>query len=231
MGGALWFLKILFMISVSYCIADFLIKSFLKQEALVVQTFLSIILLIFGYWCKLNGYTFGGLAQTSSFYSLYFIGHVLNRYNKSITWNWMYYLPLSVTSFTGLFMLRNIGSISLNLNYYTNPIYLLLTSFLGWVFIYSISYLVKQFSIKKILIGIGRRTLIVVMLHFLAFKLVALLVAMYYSLPSFCISVFPNLYGERGLWWLAYTVVGVGIPVFLQIVITRFDVLIKKYYN
>lgn len=65
---------------------------------------------------------------------------------------------------------------------------------------------------------IGKRTLSIVEMHFLAFKLVALVVTYVYGLPRFCIAAFPNLYGDRGLWWIAYTIVGVAIPILVRLI-------------
>ena len=67
------------------------------------------------------------------------------------------------------------------------------------------------------MISIGKNTLSVLILHFLAFKLVGLIVVAYYELPAFCLASFPSLYGERGLWWVAYIIVGVGVPVILSV--------------
>lgn len=66
-------------------------------------------------------------------------------------------------------------------------------------------------------VAIGKRTTAVVALHFLAMKIVTLIVVWNYHLPIFCVAAFPNLYGFKGLWWIAYTVIGVGIPVILNV--------------
>ena len=53
------------------------------------------------------------------------------------------------------------------------------------------------------------------MLHYLCFKLVALAVRRYYGLPALSLAAHPHLYGERGLWWLAYTAVGIAVPLLI----------------
>lgn len=217
MGGAFWFLRILFMVSVCYCVSDFIIKKVFGRS-LKVQLLASILLLIFGYWCSLKGYLCFGLAQTASFYCLYFIGYNLRIIkSKYQDWGLKHYLLVFLFSFAVLLILNQFGGIGLSSNSYVNPCFLLATSFMGWCFLYSIAHFIALFPVKKFFLGIGKRTLSIVILHFLAFKLVAIIVAKFYGLPDFCIASFPNLYGEKGVWWLAYTIVGVGIPVALSI--------------
>ena len=68
---------------------------------------------------------------------------------------------------------------------------------------------------------IGKRTLSVLLLHFLSFKIVEAVVVTVYQVPSFCLAAFPNLYGDRGLWWAVYTLVGVGVPVMASLFYSR----------
>lgn len=160
------------------------------------------------------------MAQTASFYGLYLLGHILSLYKeKYIHWNWKWHLPIMVVSFTLLLILNNFGKIALSNNSYVNPLFLLATSFLGWCLLYSISHFITLVPhIKFIFVEIGKRTLSVVILHFLSLKIVAAIIVLIYNLPIFCIAAFPNLYGDEGLWWIAYTIVGVGVPILLNII-------------
>ena len=103
-------------------------------------------------------------------------------------------------------------------NNYENPLFLLVSSITGWVFLYSFSYFLKHIrGIKKLMICIGKRTISVLILHFLSLKIVEVVVIIYYDMPFFCLAAFPNLYGNKALWWLLYTIVGVGIPILTDI--------------
>ena len=75
---------------------------------------------------------------------------------------------------------------------------------------------------------IGKRTLPIVILHFLSFKFVAAIAVKSYNLPSFCMAAYPNLYGKRGLWWLAYVIVGVSFPVIASII---YEKIVRKCKN
>lgn len=164
---------------------------------------------------------------------MYFIGYLLSLCKeKYINWNWKQFFLIFVVSFGALCILNQLGSISLDRNQYENPVFLLCSSLAGWCFLYSLSYFVKQiYYLKKVFVSVGQRTLTVVILHFLSFKISAVFVAVYYGLPMFCVAAFPNLHGDKGCWWLLYTVVGVGIPVILNIIYHKFIVNFKLQFQ
>lgn len=228
-GGAFWFLKILFMVSVSYCIVDFFIKKIIKKYILVVQLFVSLVLLIFGYWCYGNGINTFGVPQMASCYCLYYMGYLLGIVkDKYCNWNWKQHLPTIFISFLTLLFLENVGKISLGSNSYVNPAFLMLASLAGWCLLYGIAYFINLLKVKKIFLEIGKRTLSIVIFHFLAFKIVASVIVLVYELPSFCIAAFPNLYGDKGMWWLLYSIVGVTVPILLNVMYGNVRRLIIK---
>ena len=173
---------------------------------------------------KVFNSTFYGIAQTCSFYCLYFIGHILQIHKEKFSaWNWKQYLPILLISFGSLLWLNGLGNIELTVNSYENPFFLLSTSLFGWLLLCSLSYFIQKYLyLKKVMIIIGKYTLSILILHFLSFKIVAAIVVHYYDMPSFCIAAFPNLFGSIGLWWLAYTIIGVTIPVILGIIYHNF---------
>lgn len=62
MGGAFWFLRILFMVSVCFCVGDFLVKKIFKKHTLVIQLIASVLLLAFGFVCSIYEESFYGFA-------------------------------------------------------------------------------------------------------------------------------------------------------------------------
>lgn len=220
MFGANWFIQILFAVTVSYLIIDYLLKKIFRKNILTAQFAVSVGLLLIGYFCYLSHIEARGMAQTASFYCLYYMGHLLGIHKKRFSnLNRWKYLLMTLLSFGILLILNQMGSVSLNVNSYTNPPFLILTSAGGWFFLYGLSALIACVApLKNIMVVIGQHTMSVVVLHFLAFKAVEIIVVRLYRLPSFCLAVFPNLYGDTGLWWLAYTAAGVLIPVGLNLV-------------
>ncbi|MBO7516002.1 MAG: hypothetical protein J6T47_10305 [Lachnospiraceae bacterium] len=62
----------------------------------------------------------------------------------------------------------------------------------------------------------GRNTLAVVVLHLLCFKIVNMFGVIIFGKPACLIAAFPVLY-EGGAWWIAYTAVGLGVPIALNV--------------
>ncbi len=56
----------------------------------------------------------------------------------------------------------------------------------------------------------------ILIFHVLAFKIVNAVVILFYGLPAFCLAARPHLYGDVGLWWLVFTIVGTVCPLLLE---------------
>lgn len=52
----------------------------------------------------------------------------------------------------------------------------------------------------------------IIILHFLSFKIVSLVGILIDGSPMFLLAAFPVLY-EDGIWWIAYSLVGILIPI------------------
>ncbi len=111
----------------------------------------------------------------------------------------------------------------------------MISSFLGVVTVYDCCRLVekKNFIFKSTLIYIGNNTLTILALHFLCFKIVSLIIILFYNLPIEYLGKFPvvNEYSEKG-WWIAYVIVGMFLPIlfcaFLDKLKLRFFVANKE---
>lgn len=228
-GGATWFLEILFKVSVLYCIIDFLIKCIFKKRSIILQGIISIVLLMIGYTLSLYGVSFHGLAKTASCYIMYYFGVVFFEYRIKIEKTYSNrVLMIVLLSFICLLVLNNYGSIILASNKYENPVYFIAVSLLGWFLLYGLSYLIKSTFLKNIFVCIGQKTLSIMILHFLSMKIVALIICFVYKLPLFCIAGFPHVYGDKGLWWILYTIVGVFIPLLLNLFKNKILISLSK---
>lgn len=225
-----WFLKTLFLISVLYASINYICVRVFSKYTLVIQAVVSILLLVIGYYCSIRSLSYKGIELVASYYCLYYLGYLFGYYKELYTkWSWKYQLILFFASLFMLLLFKRNGSVELVMNQYINPFHLLGTSFFGWVFVYSVSYFIKYIPIMKmIMIILGKHTLSVVLHHVLCLKIVAILVKIYYDVPDYCIAAFPNLYGDRGLWWLLYTVVGTAIPIVLDCIYGYFTDYRKK---
>ena len=223
--GAMWFLKILFLLTITFCVFDFIIKKLTKgnrKYRLLVHSFVSVIFLALGYWGSVHHIELYGLSYIGSYYILYFLGYLFSltreRYRR---WPWFVWIFIALASYGALKWLQPRGGIGINRNSYTSPLFLLATSISGWWLLYSISTLIERLSyLKTGFAFIGQHGLPVVIFHFLAFKPVALIVIALNSLPSFCLAVFSSLKGGDG-WWIAYMIAGTMIPILVSLTLNK----------
>lgn len=219
--GACWFLQTLFMVSVLYLLIDYLIKLYTKKSVCIFQFVVAVCLLFVGYILKKNGTGYTAIGRMASCYFLYYFGHVFSLVReklKLVDLNWKKAIVVIIFSLGMLLLLGPYGEISLDENYYSNPVFLVVCSLCGWLFLYGCSMLIKR---DKVLGFLGKHTLTILVFHFLAMKIVAVILTRYYKIPVLCIAAFPNLYGNKAAWWLLYTVVGVSLPANIDYVICR----------
>lgn len=220
----LWFVGTLFLISNLYTLIDWFIKRYLHKDPLIPQAVAALALLFIGRYIPSPLLGALKLDRMASCYHLYFIGVLLNRFRKLYAgWNAKQYLPALVLSFGVLMFLhvvvrnKDVVMISLSSNQYPNPAVFLLASLSGWVFCYSIAWFLKHTPLRPVMLFIGKRTLPIVIFHYLSFKIVNAVVLSVRHLPSFCLAAHPHLYGDQGLWWVAFTAVGVAVPLLLSV--------------
>ena len=218
-GGAFWFLATLMQISILYCLIDWILKHFLnKKRILFIQGIISAILLLLGFTCSIKGLSIFGIEKVLSYYCLFYIGYIFKQFNISNKErNIKLHIVILVACMAILLVLNQIGSIGLADNHYINPIFFIIASCAGWQFLYEIALLLIKVNIlKKIWVTIGQNTLSVVILHFLCFKIISYIQVIIMNKPHFLVAAFPVLYSD-GLWWIAYLVIGLVIPISLNI--------------
>ena len=219
MGGALWFLRTLMEVSVMYCCFDLVLKKlFDKKYSLLLQGLISILFLSIGYLLNVNELYLWGFGRTMTSYCLFYMGcickssKILNKERKLIT-----HLMLLLISFFILWTMDSRLSINLDRNSYNDPFSLIAASFIGWQFLYEIAEFIKRIEIiKKFWIIIGKNTLAIVVLHFLCFKVVSYIRVIVKGEPKFIVAAFPVVYSD-GIWWFAYLMTGVLLPVLLNV--------------
>ncbi len=219
MGGAFWFLTVLFGVSLAYATIEYLIgKSKTGNKyARELQAVVSLSLLGIGYGLSGKGYMIYGLSPCFSAYILFYMGNCIKLVEEKCKNKKPFYMYIIMGVISGglLLFMNQIGSVSLGNNRYENPLFLLMASLLGWIMLSALSNL---FAETKIGIGIevlGANSLIIMVFHFLSFKLVSLVGVILQNKPLYLIAAFPVLYCD-GWVWIFYTIVGVGLPVLLK---------------
>ena len=180
-------------------------------DTLIAQGLVSDVLLWAGWRCGLAGWNVWGLGIAASCYSLFYLGTVLRCTTRSDV-KPLHRAGLAAAAFVLLAVLGQFGSVGLAGNGYPGPIFLLAASLAGWVLVRQAACLAAAWpKFSAVLAYLGRATMPIVILHFLSFKLVTWLGLLATGGEPYLLAAFPT-YFTGGLWWLAYTVVGLALP-------------------
>ena len=213
LGGALWFVQALFQISILYALVEFALRRlFPKFDTLLPQGLLSGALLWVGQQCGRTGWNVWGVGIGCCGYSVFGLGLLCRRRGpprRTVPVR----AGLAAAAFALLLAMLPFGSVGLAGNQYPNWLFLLVASAAGWVLVYECAQLAAALlpRLAAVLAALGRATMPVVILHFLAFKLVTALGLLALGGEGYLLAAFPTLY-SGGAWWLAYTAAGLALP-------------------
>lgn len=112
--------------------------------------------------------------------------------------------------------------VAISTNIYPNIPVLLLLSVAGYIVIMYVSAFLDNIKhINKLLVFIGQNTMPIILLHFLAFKVITYAQICLYGLPKFYLASFPILY-NKPYWFIFYTIAGIFIPIILNVCVKKF---------
>ena len=232
-GGSLWFLATLLHISVLYAVIDFGLKQVLRGKSVMnAQGIVSAVFLLIGYWFHVNGIFLFGIVRMFSLYCLFHLGYVFRKY-KDTLWN----QPAAKTglimagSFCLLLLYDRLGGIALGENDFIDPVFMLTASLAGWFLLYGGAVFLKKVPfLCKPIAYLGKNTLPIVILHLLAFKLVSFAGVFVNGNAPYLVAAFPVLY-RGGLWWVAYTVVGIAVSLLINMLYQRIKCYVRGLYG
>ena len=201
--GAMWFLRSLFLTSLLYFGATYILRRFFHRELLI-----NICVLV-------AAFAMGALLHLLQVHLPYYLDReifcvsffatgrlvVLGKYRLPSFW-WV-----AVVLFAVLVGLNNLTALRLHADDIGNPILTLVSACCG-------TYLLLIFSHKLkfgLLSYIGRHTMPILVWHLFLFKIVTFAIILVYGLPFGKLTAFPVIY-DYPCWWLLYSVVGVGVP-------------------
>lgn len=215
-----WFFKTLFWVIILYDLLNRFLHSFIKEHAKRKNIRLAVLvaLLVFGWLEKLCLDDYWGnifcsmiLVEIGSY-----ITNLLQTYSKLSQrnhWAW----PLTfILSFLVLQKMSK-WEIELSQNEIVNPVFFVCSSCIGFILLYSTyqMIIVRSKRMQAILSYIGKNSIWIVALHLFAFRVVALIQVKYYGLPLAEIGQLFRPITEP-YWWIAYTVVGVTVPLLVK---------------
>ena len=223
----MWFLPALFSCSIIFCIIMYMCKSLEKNTRDILVLGLVLLTLIIGYKTSMPR----SLSTSLVTLIIFFSGFKYREYKEKIKSRpkWI------VTSLIILLIMNNLGSISMVSKKYPSIGFYLLASYFGIYFVINISkYMQYKYDNLTFLNHIGKNTLYIMILHFFAFKMVSLIIALIYKLPLYYIAKFPVI-ENKPLWSIIYSIIRIIIPViyvYLKSILNEYRYReIKSYYK
>lgn len=219
-GGALWFFQTLFLVLILYTVIEYTARKLLRDEQHIVfsQLIVSLVFLCLGYYCHLANRSMHGFNRVFSVYVLIHIGRILKQYHMMERVVKHGKRPVYVIlAFVVLALGYQRGNIALDKNNIENPAFFLVMSLTGWLLMYLLaSFLTQHRSwLNAGIAYLSQHSIPVIAMHFLGFKIVSWISVCIYGQEPFMIAAFPVLQ-ISGLWWLAYTAVGIAFPLALS---------------
>ena len=217
--GAFWFFIALIFVTMAYALIRFIGRRLSNRiDENITVTAGVLICFILGCIMRytINIPRFSPSMTLVLFYhlgNLYFVNR--DRINFNNGW-------LCLISFILLLILNNYGYVSMNQNMFTDPIFLIVTSFLGIYMVFYISKVIdrKMARSRDVLVYIGQNTLPIIAFHLFCFKFV-MLAQLFTGYISFEQLAILNGANNNNLWYLAYVLCGVFGPLAIDWLISH----------
>ena len=155
--------------SSAYCTIDYIITHLFHEKFHeLLQFVVSILFLAIGFYCHVTGCGYYGLERVFSYYILFWAGHIMSKTHFLKSLSSFLHIIVLILALLSLIALKQYGKIELASNFYTNPLFLCLSSFAGWSFVFEISNMAQKNKFTARLFScIGQNTLSIMILHFL----------------------------------------------------------------
>lgn len=220
--AAFWFFIALIFVTIGYSLIVY-VSARLKNKKLVSAG----VLICFALGCLMR-YTVNipRISPALTLILFYYLGNLTYVHRDKLQFNKGY---LALLSLIGLFVLYNFGTLSMNRNVFPNPIFLILSSAFGIYFSFYISKIIdsKTDMLTRVLAYIGQNTLPIIAFHIFCFKIV-MLVQLYFGVITFDQLAILNGVNNNNLWYVAYVVVGVGVPLLINEAIQKTKGIVLK---
>lgn len=224
LGGATWFLRVLFFTVIAYAFIEYVLKKLFKSKLviIIIEVILSITLsmigiLIYDYAGNYEGIMNLIIAQMHICFMAYGLlmigrlcciikGFLWTKYHKISDFENTIFVGTLLFSLVVFIIFYNSSLKILNIEYG------LFLSTISFMLLYNLSFFIgKLKKITDILSFLGRNTISIVLGHFLAFKMGNLIVVCIEGLPIYYWGAFLNIYSSK--YWFIYSVVGIIIPI------------------
>lgn len=228
MMGAFWFLRVLFfaniifwlLFRITHAVGRGRYKLLILGSLILISSSAGFYINIHEIWPPLNW------IRELCILPIFFIGYLFGQYEKKIPMKWWIALiTLAWLMYCSISHCINIGSYI-----FVSPHFFLISSLAG---IYGTIYLAHRLTrlhhrLSSTLVYIGKHSFDILLWHFLAFKVVSYLRILWSDLPIDRLSMFPVLEGGGRYDFIAYTIIGVGLPLLLTAGLSRIVSLVRR---
>lgn len=214
LGGAMWFLRTLFVVSVVHLVIRWIAVHWkhgrIVQVVLIATTFL-MAELTSRYEIRLPM----GIHTCFAAYIAFLCGMMLKRTDTMEKTKEK--APILIAGSMIILVIGNfLGGVSMNGGRITNVAFFVVMSLAGWILLWEISRYIKGIC-ADVFIYCGQHSIWIVMLHFLAFKLVSVVYQKSTGASSLVTALFPVI--QDGFLWIAYVLTGTFVPLLIYVVL------------
>lgn len=214
LGGASWFFRILFMVSIAFGIIEFVLRR-LSDHYIMAEVIVGIFFSLIGRWCRgvsnvYNGkaaYLLENVGTCLLVYALFVFGQLFFRYANKFNNNRV----AMITFVIGITV--SVILYGCKLAFFRVPFGITIAVF-GWFMIWGQSFLIDK-CVEMVAVPmayLGKNTIPVFMGHFACFKIVNIGIRIWKGLPSYYDGAFPAIDG----YWIVYSVTGIVLPLALN---------------
>lgn len=217
LGGATWFFRVLFAISVIHLIVRY-ISCHWKYGNVVFGLVVILTIVVAELETLFQFRLPMELQSCFAAYFAYLIGMLIQR-RKLLVYVKQYEKACFGVALILLLVLNSFGSISMNIGSITNVFYFFVVSVSGWIVCWIIAEHVPGLLQKK-MEYLGLHTKWIIILHFLCFKIVSAIYLGIAEKNMVLLATYPVLENVPYLW-IFYLIIGVTVPIFLEYSVKR----------
>lgn len=212
--GAFWFIRALFFAALMVATMHFIFSKWKFTNRYIIF----FVLLISSYiaiHCDINLPWVGSLGLILFSAMFYVFGYCYRKLENNKLYSRLSLFLSTCITFAGLTYFDKVTGVLGIKDEYVFPY--TLVSIAGIIMVLNISKLIeKRNNIRKFFYYTGNNTMIILALHFTCFKLISLVKIAIYGWPIERLAEFPAIIENNTVWWVAYTIAGVCIPLLIQ---------------
>lgn len=207
--GAFWYLTMILEVYLFYLVLNRIVRKIRHQNLVILFLFLISYFLISN---RINLPAY--LDITALMIGVYHLGRLYRIYEGRISVN--LYVAL-FSSLTLLFLFINGTEIDVGRKMLPNILGFILAVFSGIGLLMSVTSQMQLFPLGNVLSYVGQRTIPILGLHFLSFKIVDLVLnSLYHDLTSDELAMFPTSFTNSIFITCLYVISGIGIPLLFK---------------